>query len=145
MQTTIDKTKQQLIKKFHTLLRDAKFDEMDKQSILAEFGVTTSKDLKIVELLQVCDTLEKIANPELIALDKLRKRVIASIGAYLRAMNETESIEKIKFIACRAATEKNFNQISTTKLRALYNAFNEYKKRMVSVSKITGDILINQQ
>lgn len=123
----------------------AKFDETDKRSILADFNVTSSKDLTIVELLQICNSLEKITNPQLVEMDKLRKRVIASIAAYLRAMNETESAEKIKFIACRAAKEKNFNSISTTKLRALYNAFNEYNKRMVSVSKITEGILINQE
>jgi len=143
--TTIEKTKANLIKRFHTLLTKTGMDDFDKQSILSEFGVTSSKDLTIVELLESCNALEKMANPQLAELDKLRKRVIASIGDYLRVMNETESIEKIKFIACRAAKEKNFNNISATKLRALYNAFNEYKKRMVSVSKITENILINQE
>lgn len=143
--TTIDTTKSNLIKKFHTLMNKVGMDEFDKKSILADFKATSSKDLTVVELLEVCTALERMANPQLVELDKLRKRVIASIAAYLKVMNETSTIEKIKSIACRAAGEKNFNSIPAHRLRAVYNAFNEYKKRMVSVSKITENILIKQE
>lgn len=145
MKTFIEQQHGKLITKFHTLLGKAGMDEFDKRSILADFGVTSSKDLSVHQLIEVCDVLNTLANPQLFEMDKLRKRVIASIGAYLRVMHETESIEKIKFIACRAAGTKNFNDISANKLRAVYNAFNEQKNRMISVSQITSQILINQQ
>lgn len=141
MTTTIKSTKAQLIKRFHTLLTKAGMDEFDKKSILSEFKVTSSKDLTVVELLEVCTALERMVNPQLQELDKLRKRVMASIGAYLREMGYAENPESIKSLACRASKCKSFNDIPMEKLRAVYNAFNHYKKSMVQVREITEDIL----
>lgn len=140
--TTIKTTKSQLIKRFHTLLTKAGMDEFDKKSMLKTyFNATSSKDLTIVELLRVCTALEEMVNPQLIELDKLRKRVIASIAAYLREMGYAENIENIKALACRASKCKSFNEIPMEKLRAVYNAFNHYKKAMVQVRELTEDIL----
>ena len=77
-------------------------------------------------------------------LDNLRKRVMASIGAYLREMGYQEGFEVIKKIACRASQCENFNDIPAEKLRALYNAFNHYKKAMIKVREITEVLLISE-
>lgn len=141
MTTTIKSTKAQLIKRFHTLLTKAGMDEFDKKSILSEFKVTSSKDLTVVELLEVCTALEKMVNPQLAEIDRLRKRVMASIGAYLREMGYSDNQDTIKSLACRASKCKSFNDIPMEKLRAVYNAFNHYKRAMVQVRDLTENIL----
>lgn len=141
MATVIEQTKTGLIKKFHTLMTKVGMDKFDKECILKDFGATSSKDLTVVELIEVCTALEKMANPQLIELDKLRKRVMASIAAYLREMGYAENPENIKALACRASKCKSFNEIPIEKLRAVYNAFNHYKKAMVQVRELTEDIL----
>lgn len=140
--TTIKTTKAQLIKRFHTLLTKAGMDEFDKRSMLnTYFNATSSKDLTVVELLEACTALEKMVNPQLAEIDRLRKRVMASIGAYLREMGYAENPENIKALACRASKCRNFNDIPMEKLRAVYNAFNHYKKAMVQVRELTENIL----
>ena len=82
-----------------------------------------------------------MVNPQLAEIDRLRKRVMASIGAYLREMGYAENPESIKSLACRASKCRNFNDIPMEKLRAVYNAFNHYKKAMVQVRELTENIL----
>ena len=56
-------------------------------------------------------------------------------------MHLCEDIDRIKSIACRASKCKSFNDIPMEKLRAVYNAFNHYKKAMTSVREITEKLL----
>ena len=81
MQTIVDKQKNFLIKKFHILLGQAGIDNESKLDILSQYGVTTSKDLSIHDLINVCDHLEKIVYPGAVDMDKWRKRLIAAIDA----------------------------------------------------------------
>ena len=67
---------------------------------------------------------------------------MASIGGYLREVGYNEGPDVIKKIACRASQCKEFNDIPAEKLRALYNAFNNYKKAMINVRDIT-EVLFN--
>ena len=52
-----------------------------------------------------------------------RRRVMAAIGARLKAENRESNANIIKAIACRAAKVKNFNSIQHPQLRRLYNQF----------------------
>jgi hypothetical protein len=60
--------------------------------------------------------------------DTWRKRVIASIGGWLRACGTRHTPEAIKSIACRAAQRTAFNDISLSELRAIYAEFNNKQK-----------------
>lgn len=141
MKTFTDLEKNGLIRKFHTLLSRCGMDDIEKREILRQCGVASTKDLTVKQLIDVCDALYSMANPKVSETDKLRKRVIASIGAYLREMHLCEDIDRIKSIACRASGVSHFNDIPAAKLRAVYNAFNHYKKAMTSVREITETLL----
>lgn len=141
MKTFTELEKNGLIRKFHTLLSRCGMDEIEKREILRQCGVSSTKDLTVKQLVDVCDALHSMINPKVSEVDKLRKRVIASIGAYLREMHLCEDIDRIKSIACRASGANHFNDISSTKLRSIYNAFNEYRKAMTSVREITETLL----
>jgi hypothetical protein len=60
--------------------------------------------------------------------DTWRKRVMASIGGWLRACGTQHTAEAIKSIACRAAQRTAFNDISLSELRAIYAEFNNKQK-----------------
>lgn len=75
--------------------------------------------------------------------DVWRKRLMAAVGAYLRAFNYTESPAAIKAIACRAAGMPNadcFNQIPLDRLRGLYNAFRNAARDRHSVDNVTEEL-----
>jgi len=83
--------------------------------------------------------LEMEANPQLMKLDQARKRTMASIGAWLRAMNKQENLNIIKGIACRASKKDNFNDIPLEQLRSLYAAFNKKRKDLEMVEFMTAE------
>lgn len=144
MKTYEEKQQTLLIRKFHALLGQCGMDAEDKKEILRLSGVTSTKDLTYQELNEICAALYGMANPRAVILDKLRKRLIACVGDYLKVMGYESNINTIRVVACKAARVDSFNEISETKLRALYNAFLAYKKAMVKVSEITAEILINE-
>lgn len=137
--TFIDKQKNALIKKFHTLLTKGGIGNDQKLSMLSAYGVESSRDLTVYELTEICIKLDKIVNPEPSEMDKLRKRLIASIAAYRQAMGTPAGIDEIKAMACRAAKCENFNRISEDRLRSLYNAFNRMRKDLDNVKEMTAD------
>jgi len=137
--TFIEKQKNALVKKFHTLLTKGRIGNEQKLEMLAAYGVESSKDLNVYELTELCGKLDKILNPAAAEQDKLRKRLIASIAGYRQAMGASASMEEIKAIACRAAKCENFNRISEDRLRSLYNAFNRMRKDLENVREMTAD------
>ena len=134
-------TKKQLIKKFHVLLRQHGVDNETKAVILAGYGIESSVELSVPELIDLCNTIEKEFNKQLKELDQLRKRVIAAIGGYLRALHRDENIQIIKAIACRATEYDNFNKIPTSKLRAIYGEFTRQTKAIKGVKEATSEML----
>ena len=75
-------------------------------------------------------------------MDKLRKRVMASIGSYLKATGRESNAAVIKGIACRATGHADFNKIPRERLRNLVAAFNNKVKDAQAVSDITNAILL---
>lgn len=141
MQTIIDKQKNYLIKKFHILLGMAGLiSQEDKKNLLAQYGVVSSKELSVHDLIDICDKLEKIVYPDYAEMDKWRKRLIAAIGGWLQVMGREQNLTVIKAIACRAAGNENkqFNSISLEKLRSLYYAFRNKTKDMSNVEMLTS-------
>lgn len=141
MQTFMDTQKNALLRKFHTLLGRAGVDAESKEIMLAAYGVTTSKDLSVYELTELCGKLDKLANPDAHAADKWRKRVIAAIAAYLREVRHDCNMAVIKSIACRATKYDDFNKIPVERLRSVYNAFTQRTKDMKEVDKMTYELL----
>jgi len=139
METTVDKQKRSLVKRFHTLLGKCGIGNDEKAVMLAQYGVESSRDLNVHELLELCTALDRLANPQLAEADKWRKRLIAAIGGWLKAMNKEGNIEVIKGIACRAAGVGNFNRIGTDRLRSLYYAFQKKQKDLDFAEQLTAE------
>lgn len=142
MLTIMDKEKNRYLKRFHTLLSKVDGDkDMLKETILYSFGVESSKELNAHELLEACAALEGELSPRTADYDKWRKRLIAAIGGWLKAMNKESNIDLIKAIACRAAGVDNFNRIPIERLRSLYHAFTNKQKDLRFVAGVTRDEL----
>lgn len=143
MQTLLDKQKTGLIKRFHTLLGKAGMDNEQKLAILAQYGVESSKDLSAYELLELCNKLDKMSNPQLIELDLWRKRLLAAVGGYLKAADVVadNEIVLIKKVACIAAKKTEFNQIPLDRLKSLYNAFKNRESDILTINKLTEQLI----
>lgn len=135
-------TKSHLIRKYHTLAGKIGMSDDDKRTMLHQaYGVTSSTELRMAELQQVCLSLEYIVNPKLENMDKARKRLIASIFAWRKALNMPTNMVEVKAIACRAAKKDYFNQISLEALRSLYYAFLKKTKDLQFVDDMTSETL----
>jgi len=141
MQTIMDQFEKNLRRRFHILLSQAALGKEDKLDLLSGYGATSSSDLDAHQLLELCNTIEKLMQPDAAEMDRLRKRLIAAIGAWLRIMGREENINIIKAIACRAGKAKSFNRISKERLISLYSAFVHKKKDMRFVNELTSEEL----
>lgn len=138
--TYTEKAHKGLIRKLHVLLAQARIDDDGKREILQAYGVEHSTDLRIDQLVEICDKLESLLNPEAAELDILRKRVIASIGGWLELTDGVNANygnrgKYIKEVACRSTGYKDFNAIPAERLRNVYNTFchkqRDFKRGMV--------------
>lgn len=123
MQSTIEKQRKTLLKKFHALLAEAGMTEDDKMLLLAAYGVESSRDLTFYELIEACNTVENKANPALAERARWRRRVMAAVAEYLRLMGKRTDGAMVRGTICRAAGTDDFYSICTDRLRSLYNAF----------------------
>lgn len=135
--------KNALLRKYHTLLRLGGVTEDEKMAMLAAYGVESGKDLTVYELTELCGKLDRIANPGANENDMWRKRVIAAVFGYLRALGKKGSIEEAKAIACRAAKTEEFNRIPKERLKSLYNAFKNRENDLKEIDKMTGELLMS--
>lgn len=141
MATVTAQQQKWLLKKFHTLCARLKMDADMKLALISGYGVESSKDLTNAELLELCDRLNEILNPENAKTDKMRKRVIAAIGGWLRMIGKgDEGINYIKGVACQAAKVDNFNKIPLERLTTIYNMFLRKQKDAKSVNEVAGKI-----
>jgi len=137
-----DKTRNGLLKKYHTLCgRVGLSDDNRRAMLVSNFGVVSSADLSVQQLINVCGVLERELNPELAELDKWRKRLIKSIDVWLELVGKKKNIGYIKAIACRAAERNNFNDIPKEQLRSLYSAFTKAQKDQLAVNGLIIEIL----
>jgi hypothetical protein len=132
-------TKAELIKLFHILIGEIGFDNDDKLALLGEYGVSSSKDLKPMQLMEICQRLQGVRSPSFCEKDKWRKRLIGAIGAWLKTMDKDKgnNLPLIKGIACRAARCKGFNNIELSSLRGLYFAFRKQEKMAQSAKALS--------
>lgn len=121
---TMDNIHKGLLSKFHTLCSRLGLTEVEKRAIVDSYGVESSVDIDTHDLIDICASLSKqLEGDKSDEMDKLRKRVMAAIGGYLRKTRQQSNSEIIKGIACRATGYEKFNKIPAERLRNLYNAF----------------------
>lgn len=143
MQTTLETTKKKLLKRFHTLLHVAGIDGDGKAVILAQYGVESSTQLSVYDLMEIVNNIETRTNVNYQMQDKWRKRVLAVVSNYLKAMGSKKArdIEYVKSIATRAARAGEFNKIPAERLKSLYNAFNQRIKDVEAAIEIESSII----
>lgn len=130
-----------LLRKFHSLCYRLNLSADDKLAMLSAYDVESSVDLSNAELTELCDRLNEILNPEDAKLDKMRKRVLAAIGGWLRMIGKgDEGMSYIKGVACQAAKVDNFNKISLERLTTIYNMFLKKQRDAKSVNEVAGRI-----
>lgn len=134
----MDEIHKGILKKFHTLCGVLGMTEDEKRSLIASYGVESSRDIDTHDLIDICAKLSEQANRKTGhgELDKLRKRVMASIGSYLKETGRESNATVIKAIACRASGYEEFNKIPKERLRNLYYAFNNKVKDGKSVDAL---------
>ena len=138
MKTTTERIEKALRRKFHALCAQLDIHEESKREILEAYGCESTLDLTLDELGDVCNKLESKLNPRVEEYDRYRKRVIAAIFAWCKAIGRNDAdMSMVKSIACRAAGKKTFNDIPLERLRSLYNAFKNKSKDVAFVHELT--------
>ena len=138
----MDQQQKWLLKKFHTLCTKLGMKDYEKRALIESFGVESSKDLDNHQLIDLVHTLEMKADPKANEGDRLRKRVIAAIGAWLRVSGREENMDLIKGIACRATGYDSFNKIPNERLRNIYCAFSQKTKDQKKINEITDSFFV---
>ena len=137
-----DKQRNALLKKYHTLCGRVGLDDYTRRMMLVQhYNVVSSSDLDVNQLFDACAVLDAQLNPKAAELDKSRKRLIASVGGWLRLIGYEQNTTINKAIATRAAKRKNFNDIPLEQLRNLYATFNKKQRDFANVEELTIDIL----
>lgn len=141
---TMDAIHRNILKKFHTLCSVLGLTEAEKRAIVESYGVDSSRDMDTHDLINVCGKLSQQVDARRGTgdMDKLRKRVMAAIGSYLKVTHQTSNAALIKGIACRATGHDDFNKIPRERLCNLVAAFNNKVKDAQAVSDITNAILL---
>ena len=140
--TMIEKDKNHYIKKFKTLLGNGKIDRNAELAMLSAYGVESCKDMTIYELIELCQKVELMVDPELAKMDKLRKNVLGSIKGWLELTGRKGmSLDYIKSIACRSAKVENFNRIKEKGLRKIIGEFNRDQEFEKGISKTKIELL----
>ena len=124
-----------LIKRLHAAKTEIGLTDDQYRAMLSGFGVESSKQLSIDELIKAIELLQT-RNPN---DDKWRKRCIAAIGAYLRVTTRKENTDLIKGIACKASGYANFNKIPTSRLRDIYYEFTRKAKLTANITKMVNN------
>ena len=134
----VSKRKSKLIAAFHIKLKEGGMMKQ-KPAILESFGVQSTKELTEEELQHAVDQLTGEA-------DKWRKRLIAAIAGWLKAVSiekptRDENLAYIKAIACRASGYKTFNSIPVSRLRDLYYGWVKKDRTRVGVAEFKQQLL----
>ena len=142
---TMDSIHRGLLKKFHTLCSILNLTDDEKHAIVESFGVESSRDIDTHDLVDICAKLSDQANARERSgdIDKLRKRLMAAIGGYLKATNQASNASIIIGIACRASGYKDFNKIPRERLRNLIAAFNNKVKDAEAVDDVVTAMMLH--
>jgi hypothetical protein len=131
---TIDNKKADLIRQYHTICQVNGLNQADKEAILEQYNVKSSRDLTEEQLAEVIAYLNSIP-------DNWRKRLMAAIGGYLRSVNKDQNINIIKAIACRASGYDDFNRIPVSRLRDVYYEFVRKQKTTATSQYVKASMM----
>ena len=137
--------KKALLRKYHTICRQLGITEEERQAIKDSYGISSSGSLTEKQLSDLIDRLLKgqdLTTNHKTKNDVWRKRVMASIGGWLRSIGKPESADTIKAIACRATGYTNFNKIPIARLRSVYYEFRR-KTETIATSKEVKEQLLD--
>lgn len=137
--TETDKLKNALIKKYHVLVRNACISDNDKLVLLSNWGVSSSKDLTAQQLIECCNFLEQMIDPEIVELEKWRDWVRTVVKAYGRALGANYSTEYAEGIVCTACKVEKFSDISKKRLVGIYNQFKKSKSDAEAAKQLIVD------
>ena len=138
----MDEIHRGLVKKYHTLCTLLGISNDEKKTIAASYGVESSRDIDTHDLIDICGKLSAQLNKKQDNdTDKLRKRVMAAIGSWLRSTGRTSNASIIKGIACRCTGYNDFNKIPRERLRNLIGLFNNKTKDLRNVDALTDAML----
>jgi hypothetical protein len=119
-------------KQLYTLLRQQPGAENRSARVLgfdlvSQFSQGRTQDVKLLKDTEYKELIASLrqSSGKRQKMDRLRKRVIASIFGFFKLVGKEVTIAYVKAIAVRAAGRgcDNFNRISESKLRAIYNEF----------------------
>lgn len=102
----------------------------NRHDIVFSFTNGRTKSTKELTELEIDLLSKKLESDAIKKLDKKRKRVLAAIFGMYQKMNAPKSMEFVKGVACRAAGENNFNDISSHQLDTIYAAFKNAQKKL---------------
>ena len=146
------KPQAQKIKELHILFNQCNISESDKEAIYSSYGVTTSKDLNVVQVGEICDRLHALLQKDgkepkpsrrKTPLQQAQTCCKVAIGRLLAAPGKIPasgwSIAEWNLItgtACRAAGVDAFHQIPLSKLRGLAYEFNKQAQGIAQAKQI---------
>lgn len=114
-------------RKFYALLK--RLPGAEKEDLVLQFtdgrtdSITEMHTHEFQLMLAVMEGKTKTQHVRGDEFDLWRKRVMASIGGWLRACGTEHTADTIKAIAARAAGRKGFNEVTLSELRAVYYEF----------------------
>lgn len=129
------------LRRFHSLCRELGISNENKQAIIQGEGVESSGDISAYRLYAICEDLKCQGDPKTAQMDALRKRVMASIGGWLKAAGYKSSSEIIQAVACRASGYDSFNKIPAGRLHNLYHNFRNKQIDKIAAENLMKDIL----
>ena len=139
-------TKQQLIRRLHTLRGIVGMSQDDYNTLLDSYGVASSKEMDREQLEKLCRFLAGMCGKGPVQTDRLRKNLLAAVCQFCtdvvgqwELMTDTQRIAYAKGVICRAAKVENgsFNRIGRVRLRSLTAMFNKMRRDMDGVVRET--------
>lgn len=128
--------KNKLIKKYHILVGKVGMSKEDRDTLLKQWNVTTSTDMSIDQLLQLCNLLEKFTSPEESELVKWQKWSRDMVKSYGKSLGVNYTDEYAEAIICRSTGKKSFNAISKNRLVGIYNQFKKAKNDKSAIQNL---------
>ena len=151
----MSKTHSQYIKELHILFNQCNISDADKEAIYGSYGVTTSRDLNVIQLSEICNKLHDLLQKDgrepkpkrsKSPIERARTCCKTAIGKLLAAQGKIPATgwslaewNLITGTACRAAGVDAFCLIPLSKLRGITYEFNR-QAQAIAQSKI----IINQ-
>lgn len=133
----IEEEQKKMVRKFKTMLNQYGIDRNAELSMLAGYGVESSKEMTAYELIELCDNIQKTHDQEYGKLDKKRKQLLAAVCAANGLRGYPTTIDYAKHTILRAAPEyKGLNSIPMERLNSLYAAFKHMQKDLKAVKEM---------